>query len=142
MGARDEQQIKKAVGGSIWIGLGLTAVIMMIALFALRPLLMLLNTPANIIDESYAYISWITFFVGVMFAYNLCAGLLRAIGNSVMPLVFLIISSILNIILDIVLITSFQLGVCGSCHSHGDQSGNQLPFMYCLYQTKSTCSNS
>lgn len=113
-GARDEQQIKKAVGGSIWIGLGLTAVIMMIALFALRPLLMLLNTPANIIDESYAYISWITFFVGVMFAYNLCAGLLRAIGNSVMPLVFLIISSILNIILDIVLITSFQLGVAGA----------------------------
>ena len=45
----------------------------------------------------------ITIFVGVMFAYNLCAGLLRAIGNSVMPLVFLLISSVLNVGLDFII---------------------------------------
>ncbi len=49
-----------------------------------------------------------------MFAYNLCAGLLRAIGNSMMPLIFLIISSVLNVGLDILFITQFQMGIRGA----------------------------
>ena len=53
-------------------------------------------------------------FVAVMFLYNLCAGFLRAIGNSVMPLVFLIISSVLNIGLDILFITQFNMGIRGA----------------------------
>ena len=106
-GAHDEQLIKKSVAGSIVIGIGLTLVIMLISVIFLYPLLTLLHTPANIIDEAYSYISVVTIFVGVMFAYNLCAGLLRAIGNSVMPLVFLIISSIINVILDLLFITQF-----------------------------------
>lgn len=56
----------------------------------------------------------ITIFVGVMFAYNLCAGLLRAIGNSVMPLVFLLISSVLNVGLDLLFITQFNMGIQGA----------------------------
>ena len=106
--------IKKSVAGSIVIGIGLTLVIMLISVIFLYPLLTLLHTPANIIDEAYSYISVVTIFVGVMFAYNLCAGLLRAIGNSVMPLVFLIISSIINVILDLLFITQFQMGVQGA----------------------------
>ena len=113
-GAHDKQLIKKSVAGSIVIGIGLTLVIMLISVIFLYPLLTLLHTPANIIDEAYSYISVVTIFVGVMFAYNLCAGLLRAIGNSVMPLVFLIISSIINVILDLLFITQFQMGVQGA----------------------------
>ena len=60
------------------------------------------------------YISTITIFVGVMFAYNLLAGLLRAIGNSLMPLVFLIISSVINVILDLVFIGKFNMGIKGA----------------------------
>ena len=82
--------------------------------FILYPFLEVLHTPPEIIGESYAYISTITLFIGVMFAYNLCAGLLRAIGNSVMPLVFLILSSLLNIILDLLFITQFNMGVRGA----------------------------
>ena len=52
----------------------------------------LLKTPEEILAESYSYISVLTIFIGVMFAYNLCAGLLRAIGNSLMPLLFLMFS--------------------------------------------------
>ena len=87
---------------------------MVISQLFLMPLLRLLNTPSNIIEESYSYISTITLFVGVMFAYNLCAGLLRAIGNSFMPLVFLVISSLLNIGLDILFITQFNMGIKGA----------------------------
>ncbi len=113
-GANDKNLLKKSVAGSIVIGVVITIAIMVISKLYLMPLLKLLNTPANIIEESYSYISIITLFVGVMFAYNLCAGLLRAIGNSFMPLVFLVISSLLNIVLDILFITKFNMGIKGA----------------------------
>ncbi|MFR1297464.1 MAG: MATE family efflux transporter [Coprobacillus cateniformis] len=113
-GSNDENQIKKSVAGSIVIGIGLTLLIMLISVLFLYPLLQLLHTPIHIIDEAYSYIFVVTIFVGVMFAYNLCAGLLRAIGNSVMPLIFLIISSLINVGLDILLITQFAMGVQGA----------------------------
>lgn len=113
-GANDTKLLKKSVAGAIVIGIFITIIIMIISKLFLMPLLRLLNTPANIIDESYSYISTITSFVGVMFAYNLCAGLLRAIGNSLMPLIFLVISSLLNIWLDILFITRFDMGIKGA----------------------------
>lgn len=113
-GADDIKLLRKSVAGSIIIGCCITIIIMAISQLFLMPLLRVLNTPENIIEESYSYISTITLFVGVMFAYNLCAGILRAIGNSFMPLVFLIISSLLNIGLDILFITKFNMGIKGA----------------------------
>ncbi|VYT63617.1 MATE family efflux transporter [Clostridium tertium] len=113
-GAKDENLVKKSVAGSLVIGIGITLIIMLISKVFLLPLLQLLNTPANIIEESYSYISTVTMFVGVMFLYNLCAGVLRAIGNSMMPLIFLIVSSVINIVLDIVFITEFGMGIRGA----------------------------
>lgn len=78
------------------------------------PLLKMLDTPPEIIAEAFSYISVITRFTLVMFAYNLCAGLLRAIGNSFMPLVFLVLSSCLNIGLDLFFITQLHMGVGGA----------------------------
>ncbi len=113
-GAKDEHLLKRSVAGSIVIGLLLVILIMVISQLGLYPLLQLLDTPADILSESYSYISCITLFVGVMFAYNLCAGLLRAIGNSFMPLVFLIISSLLNIGLDVFFMTQLNMGIRGA----------------------------
>ena len=113
-GSKDEKLLKKSVAGSVVIGVFVTVVIMIISALFLFPLLKFLNTPAEIINESYSYISTLTLCVGVMFAYNLAAGLLRAIGNSIMPLVFLMISSVLNIILDICFITVFDMGIFGA----------------------------
>lgn len=113
-GSNDKDMVKKSVVGSIIIGIGITVIIMLISILFLLPLLKLLNTPENILEESYSYISTVTMFVGVMFLYNLCAGFLRAIGNSIIPLVFLIISSLLNIVLDIVFITQFNMGIKGA----------------------------
>ena len=73
---------KSLVAASLVIGLVVTMIIMIFSKIFLYPLLKVLHTPANIIEESYSYISTITIFVGVMFAYNLLAGLLRAIGYS------------------------------------------------------------
>ena len=75
---------------------------------------MLLDTPAEILEDAYRYIIVIDYGVMVMFAYNLCAGLLRAIGNSFMPLVFLLLSSGLNILLDLLFIAKMDMGVQGA----------------------------
>lgn len=113
-GARDEKMVKKSVAASLVIGVGLTVFIMLISKLFLLPLLRVLKTPDNIIDEAYSYVSIVTMFVGVMFLYNLAAGVLRAIGNSFMPLVFLVVSSLLNIVLDILFIVEFKMGIRGA----------------------------
>lgn len=113
-GGGDTDYLKKSVATSIVIGVGITVAMTVAARFILYPFLEVLHTPEEIIEQSYAYISTITLFIGVMFAYNLCAGLLRAIGNSVMPLVFLILSSLLNIGLDLFFITQLAMGVQGA----------------------------
>lgn len=113
-GSGDTDYLKKSVATSIVIGVCVTAVMTVAVRFILYPFLKVLHTPEEILDQSYTYISTITLFIGVMFAYNLCAGLLRAIGNSVMPLVFLILSSLLNIGLDFFFITQLAMGVRGA----------------------------
>ena len=110
----------------------------LIGIFGLKPLLTLLKTPVEIFDEAYRYIFVIVLFTIVMFAYNLCAGLMRAIGNSVMPLIFLIISSLLNIVLDLLFITQFHLGVMGAAIATVIAQGISviLCFIYMINKTK------
>lgn len=113
-GAQDEDLLKKTVAGSLVIGFLSSLCITLTGLVGLHPLLVLLDTPAEILEEAYSYIIIIDVGVLVMFAYNLCAGLLRAIGNSFMPLVFLLISSGLNVALDLVFIAVVGMGVKGA----------------------------
>ena len=110
-GAKDMDQLKHAVASTIMIGLGLSLIVSTVGHFGMYPLLEFLGTPTEIIDLSYQYIHMIVLCVGVTFAYNLCAGLLRAVGDSQAALYFLIFSAIVNIILDIFFITQLHLGV-------------------------------
>ena len=113
-GAQDHDLLKKTVAGSLVIGLAASLCITLAGVLGLHPLLLMLDTPAEILDDAYRYILTIDLGVLVMFAYNLCAGLLRAIGNSVMPLVFLLISSGLNVVLDLLFIAGMGMGVQGA----------------------------
>ena len=113
-GAQDHDLLKKTVAGSLVIGLVASLCITLAGVLGLHPLLLMLDTPAEILDDAYRYILTIDLGVLVMFAYNLCAGLLRAIGNSVMPLVFLLISSVLNVGLDLWFIAGVGMGVRGA----------------------------
>ena len=110
-GAQDMTQLKRAVASTLVIGFGLSLIVSTLGHFGMYPLLKFLGTPTEIIDLSYQYIHMIVLCVGVTFAYNLCAGLLRAVGDSQAALYFLIFSAIINIILDILFITQLHLGV-------------------------------
>lgn len=110
-GAREEEQVKRSVAAASLISLVLSAVMMTVGLLGIRPLLGLLGTPAAIAEQSYSYISLILMGIGVTFAYNLGAGLLRAIGNSLTALYILVFAAFLNIVLDFYFITELGLGV-------------------------------
>ena len=116
-GSRDERMLKDSAAASMVIGVTVVAVITLLSRVILMPLLHILHTPEEIINEAYRYISIITGFTLVMFAYNLCAGLLRAVGNSLMPLIFLIISSVANIVLDYVFIVIMGRGLGGAAEA-------------------------
>lgn len=113
-GSQDKTKMKKSIAGSLVIGVVTTVVLTILSFFVLGPLLHLINTPEEIYDQALSYIRVIGMFVVVMFAYNLLSGILRSIGNSVMPLVFLIISSLLNIFLDYAFMAWFGWGVAGA----------------------------
>lgn len=113
-GSGETHKMKKAVAGSIEIGIFTTLILTILSMFLLKPLLVLIDTPQEIMDQALAYISVIGYFVFVMFAYNLCSGILRSIGNSFMPLVFLVFSSILNIFLDYACMAWLNMGVAGA----------------------------
>lgn len=110
-GMGDRNLIKKSVATGLVIGAASSLIITIVGCMVLKPLLQVLNTPAEIIDEAYKYIFIITLFIIVMFAYNLFTGLLRAIGNSVVPLIFLVFSSVLNVFLDWWFVTAFSMGI-------------------------------
>lgn len=116
-GAKDESGIKKAVASNIILTVISTIIITLIALLVKNPLLKLMNTPNNIFKDANIYITII--FVGIITQaiYNMAAGILRALGDSKTPLYFLIISSVLNIILDLVFIAKFNMGVAGAAYA-------------------------
>lgn len=113
-GAGDGRRLRMSVAGSLVIGAGTIAVMTVLSLLGLGPLLRLLGTPEVIYGEALAYIRIIGGWIVVMFAYNLLSSLLRAIGNSAMSLVFLILSSVLNVILDVALVAGAGMGVQGA----------------------------
>lgn len=113
-GSGDQDMLHRSVAGSLVIGAALSVLIMLISEFGLYEFLVFLDTPENIIRETYSYISCITMFVGILFAYNMCAGILRAVGDSFMPLVFLILSSVLNVILDYCFMRYLNMGIQGA----------------------------
>lgn len=113
-GSGDEDLLKKSVAGSLVIGAGIVGLIMLISVLFLKPLLILLRTPDEILDLTYSYIFIITMFTGVSFIYNLTSGFLRSIGNSVTPLIFLVLSALLNIALDVVFVIGLGYGIEGA----------------------------
>ena len=113
-GAGDIEKIKKAVAGSIVIGSVLSLAVMLIGGFWLYELLRLVHIPENIINEAYSYIYIIMLFFFLTFFYNWSASMLRAIGNSLTPLLILLVTSVINIGLDILFITKFNTGIKGA----------------------------
>lgn len=112
-GAGDPDGMRSATAMSIVTAFGLVVILTAISMASSMPLLRLLRTPENIIDDANVYISIIYAGIIATVYYNLFASVLRALGDSRSPLYFLLIASVLNIILDLVFVISFGLGCAG-----------------------------
>lgn len=113
-GARDHDGMKTAIAGAMVLNLAVTVVLTLLSALFLRPLLVLMNTPAEIFAEAYRYILIICLGIAATSGYNLFAGLLRAVGNSRTPLYCLLLSSLVNVALDVLLVAVIPMGVAGA----------------------------
>lgn len=113
-GAKDYQGVKKSFATSIMISSVLTVVLTVLSLIFVRPLLLLMQTPPEILADAQTFISIILIGIFAAMAFNLLSNMLRALGDSRTPLVFLIIASVINVVLDLVLIINFHMGVAGA----------------------------
>ena len=116
-GAKDLEGMRKSIGSAIVLSVIVTAVMTAASIIFMDPLLRTMNTPENILPMSKEYLTVICAGIAFSVLYNLQASILRAIGNSVVPLVLLVISSFTNIILDYVLIVYGHLGVAGAAYA-------------------------
>ena len=113
-GAGDNEGMRKVYAMSTLLSVLISFLLSIVFTFLSRPMLKLVNTPDNILDMAVEYISIIYIFLIFQVLYNLYAGVLRSLGDSKSPLVFMIISAITNIILDIIAIAVFHMGVGGA----------------------------
>ena len=112
-GAREESRLRRFVTNSAWLCLLFSVVMTLVVVAACRPVLRLMNTPEEIFEFAWLYIVIIFWGIPCTFLYNLLAAIIRSLGDSRTPVVFLAVSSVLNILLDLVTIRGLGMGVEG-----------------------------
>lgn len=112
-GAKQREELSYTIGNCMFLTAAAVVIIMVIAVLVVRPLLVLLKTPDSILD-------WCTSYLLIMFLgcvgcayYNILSGVLRGLGDAFSALVYLLVSTVLNIVLDILFVAKFNLGVSG-----------------------------
>lgn len=113
-GAKDFPLLRKMVTNSVWLCTFFSVVITTLMLLFCRPVLTWMNTPENIFEYAYIYIFIIFAGIPCTILYNMTAAILRALGDSKSPIIFLAISSAINIGLDLLLIIVLRMGVDGA----------------------------
>ena len=113
-GARKESELRKYVANSTWLCIGFSVILTVVVVASCRQILVLLNTPEDIFSYAYDYIVIIFAGIPCIILYNMVASIIRSLGDSKTPVYFLAVSSVLNIVLDILFILTFHMGVAGA----------------------------
>lgn len=113
-GAKDFEGLKKSIGVSILLSLAIGVIVTILSLCFAKPLLLLMNTPEDVIGNSLSYLYVVFSGTLVITAYNLAASLLRALGDGKTPLIAMIIACFINIVLDLLFVMVFRWGIPGA----------------------------
>ncbi len=113
-GEKDFDGLRKFVGNMIWLGTVIALAVTAVTVGACRSFLTWTNTPAEVFEYAYSYIVIIFLAIPATMLYNILSGIIRSLGDSKTPLYFLVLSSLLNVVLDIVFIVAFRMGVAGA----------------------------
>lgn len=113
-GAKKPADLRKYVFNGYICSIVFALVLTLASVIFCRRILIIMNTPADIIDHAYNYI--VVIFIGIptVFLYNMVSGVIRSLGDSKTPVVFLVLSSIINVVLDFFLILVCKMGVAGA----------------------------
>lgn len=112
-GAKKREELSTTIGNCIVLTAIASVFIMIVATLAARPLLVLLKTPDSILDWCTSYLRILFLGIAGLAYYNILCGILRGLGDSVSALVYLVIASIINIVLDVLFVAKFNMGVSG-----------------------------
>ena len=113
-GAKKPSDLRKYVFNGYICSVVFAIVLTLASVIFCRRILIVMNTPTDIIDHAYNYI--VVIFIGIptVFLYNMVSGVIRSLGDSKTPVVFLVLSSIINVVLDFFLILVCKMGVAGA----------------------------
>lgn len=114
LGAKEKQKVEEAVHTAMGIAIALGMILTVLGIALSGTILRLMDTPVDVIEQSNLYLK--IYFAGVVFnvIYNMGAGILNAAGNSKRSLIYLCYASVINIVLDLLLIRVFKMGVEGA----------------------------
>ena len=113
-GEKNETALRRFVANGAWLSLVFAVVMTLIVCIFCRQILVLMNTPEDIIDGAYSYIFVIFMGIPATYLYNMLSGTIRSLGDSTTPLYFLLLSSVMNIFLDFFTILVLHMGVAGA----------------------------
>lgn len=113
IGARDDNTVRETVHTSVLFSVICGAVLAVLGFVLARPLLAMMDTPADVIDKSTVYMQ--IYFLGmpVSMLYNFCYAVMRALGDTRRPMYYLILAGIVNVVLNIIFVTQFNMDVAG-----------------------------
>ncbi|MGM9550571.1 MAG: MATE family efflux transporter [Faecousia sp.] len=130
-GQRDFEGLRRFVGNMIWLSCGIALAVTLTTTVLCRQILVWMDTPADTFSYAYDYIFVIFLGIPATMLYNLLSGILRSLGDSKTPLVFLIVCSLLNVLLDIIFILVLKMGVAGA--GWATLLSQLISGMLCLY---------
>ena len=112
-GSRDRENLSKTIGSTITLTAAASVLLMVLGSLAIRPVLVLLDTPESILDWCTSYLMILLWGIAGLAYYNILCGILRGLGDSLSALVYLLIATVINIILDVWFVAGFHMGVAG-----------------------------
>ena len=112
-GARNREELSRTIGNSLTLTACASLFVMVVATILTRPLLELLGTPDSILDWCTSYLHIMFIGIAGMAFYNILSGILRGMGDSISALLYLLVASGLNIVLDLLFVAKFGMGVAG-----------------------------
>ncbi|MEG0935109.1 MAG: MATE family efflux transporter [Clostridia bacterium] len=118
-GARDYKALRRYVTNGAWLAVGFSVVLTVLTVLFCRDMLRATKTPGDIFEDAYKYIVVILACIPVTIFYNFLSCVIRAMGDSRRPVIYLIVASVINIVLDFVFILLFHLGVTGAALATG-----------------------
>ncbi len=112
-GAKEEEKVRKGIANAVYIMIGASLLMSSIGIGFARPILALLDTPENVLEQAVTYFSVTCAGMFAVAMYNCISSILRALGDSVTPLMFLMLAALINVVLDLVFVLVFGMGVDG-----------------------------